>query len=45
MSVTEQLLRALPEGIVITGDENTRPFECDGTKAFSGGFAREYRSN
>lgn len=34
MSVTEQLLRALPEGIVITGDENTRPFECDGLSVY-----------
>ena len=34
MSVTEQLLRALPEGFVITGDENTRPFECDGLSVY-----------
>ncbi len=34
MSVTEQLLRTLPEGIVITGDENTRPFECDGLSVY-----------
>ncbi|RUM78478.1 MAG: FAD-binding oxidoreductase, partial [Candidatus Thioglobus sp.] len=34
MSVTEQLLCALPEGIVITGDENTRPFECDGLSVY-----------
>jgi glycolate oxidase len=34
MSVTKQLLRALPEGIVITGDENTRPFECDGLSVY-----------
>lgn len=34
MPVTEQLLRTLPKGIVITGDENTRPFECDGLSVY-----------
>ncbi len=30
MSIVQELSRALPKGIVITGEENTRPFECDG---------------
>jgi len=34
MSVTERLLRALPKGTVIIGDENTRPFECDGLSVY-----------
>ena len=30
MSVISQLTKALPKNTVIIGDENTRPFECDG---------------
>jgi hypothetical protein len=29
MSLVQELSRTLPKGIVITGDENTRAFECD----------------
>lgn len=34
MSVIQNLLSSLPKGIVISGSENTRPFECDGLFAF-----------
>ncbi len=34
MLVIEQLLRTLPTGIVITGDENTQVFECDGLSVY-----------
>jgi len=34
MSVIQELSRALPKGIVITGEENTRPFECDGLSVY-----------
>jgi len=34
MSVVQELSRALPKGIVITGEENTRPFECDGLSVY-----------
>jgi hypothetical protein len=30
MSVIHELSRTLPKGNVLTGEENTRPFECDG---------------
>ena len=34
MSVISQLTRALPKNTVIIGDENTRPFECDGLSVY-----------
>jgi glycolate oxidase len=34
MKVIHELSRALPKGIVITGEENTRPFECDGLSVY-----------
>ncbi len=34
MSVIQELSCALPKGIVITGEENTRPFECDGLSVY-----------
>ena len=34
MSIVQELSRALPKGIVITGEENTRPFECDGLSVY-----------
>ena len=34
MSVISQLTRALPKDTVIIGDENTRPFECDGLSVY-----------
>lgn len=47
MSIIHELSRTLPKGNVITGKENTRPFECDGlscvsAKAACGGVATEY---
>ena len=34
MSITSQLIKALPKNSVITGVENTRPFECDGLSVY-----------
>ena len=34
MSVISQLTKALPKNTVIFGDENTRPFECDGLSVY-----------
>ncbi len=34
MKVVHELSRVLPKGIVITGEENTRPFECDGLSVY-----------
>jgi len=34
MSTLSQLKRALPKNIVISGSENTRPFECDGLSIY-----------
>ena len=34
MSVISQLTRAMPKNTVIIGDENTRPFECDGLSVY-----------
>ncbi len=34
MKVIQQLLTQLPKGIVLTGKENTRPFECDGLSMY-----------
>ncbi len=34
MNITQALLRALPKGMVLLGDENTRPFECDGLSVY-----------
>jgi glycolate oxidase len=34
MSVIQNLLRVLPNGVVISGSESTRPFECDGLNAY-----------
>jgi len=34
MSTLSQLKRALPKNIVISGSENTRPFECDGLSVY-----------
>ncbi len=34
MLVTKQLLRILPKGIIITGEESTRAFECDGLSVY-----------
>jgi len=34
MSIISQLIRALPKNSVISGEENTRPFECDGLSVY-----------
>jgi glycolate oxidase len=34
MSVIHELSRTLPKGNVLTGEENTRPFECDGLSVY-----------
>lgn len=34
MTVIQQLLKKLPKGIVLTGDEAVRPFECDGLSVY-----------
>jgi glycolate oxidase len=34
MSALSQLKRALPKNTVISGSENTRPFECDGLSVY-----------
>jgi len=34
MSILSQLKRALPKNSVISGSENTRPFECDGLSVY-----------
>ena len=34
MSILNQLKRALPKNTVISGTENTRPFECDGLSVY-----------
>ena len=34
MSIISQLSKSLPKNIVISGDENTRPFECDGLSVY-----------
>ena len=34
MAIIQQLQRTLPKGIVLTGAENTRPFECDGLSVY-----------
>ena len=34
MSVIQELSRALPKGIILIGEENTRPFECDGLSVY-----------
>ena len=34
MSVISKLTKALPKSTVIIGDENTRPFECDGLSVY-----------
>jgi glycolate dehydrogenase FAD-linked subunit len=34
MYITQELSRLLPEHIVIQGDENTRPFECDALSVY-----------
>ena len=34
MSVISKLTKALPKNTVIIGDENTRPFECDGLSVY-----------
>lgn len=34
MTVIKELSRVLPKGIVLTGEENTRPFECDGLSVY-----------
>ena len=34
MTVIQQLSRALPKDMLLTGDENTRAFECDGLSAY-----------
>ena len=34
MSILSQLKRALPKNTVISGSENTRPFECDGLSIY-----------
>ena len=34
MSILSQLKRALPKNTVISGTENTRPFECDGLSVY-----------
>ncbi|SMN12362.1 Glycolate dehydrogenase, subunit GlcD [uncultured Candidatus Thioglobus sp.] len=34
MTTVQQLQHILPKGIVLTGEENTRPFECDGLSVY-----------
>ena len=34
MSIISQLIRALPKNSVISEEENTRPFECDGLSVY-----------
>ncbi len=34
MQILEQLSHALPKDIILTGDERTRPFECDGLSVY-----------
>ncbi|BAS68155.1 FAD-linked oxidase C-terminal domain-containing protein [Bathymodiolus septemdierum thioautotrophic gill symbiont] len=34
MDIIQQLQHTLPKGIVITGEESTRPFECDGLSVY-----------
>ena len=34
MSVISKLTKALPKNTIIIGDENTRPFECDGLSVY-----------
>jgi glycolate oxidase len=34
MSIIQELSHILPKGIVLTGSENTRPFECDGLSVY-----------
>ena len=34
MIISQELSRALPKGMVLIGDENTRPFECDGLSVY-----------
>ena len=34
MSIIHELSRTLPKGNVPTGEENTRPFECDGLSVY-----------
>jgi len=34
MSLTSELIRNLPRGLVMVGSETTRPFECDGLFAY-----------
>ena len=34
MKITDKLLLELPKGIVLIGEENTRPFECDGLSVY-----------
>lgn len=34
MSVIQQLQKQLPKNILLIGEENTRPFECDGLSAY-----------
>lgn len=34
MTVIQQLQQTLPKGNIITGEENTRPFECDGLSVY-----------
>ena len=34
MSIISQLSKSLPKNIIISGEENTRPFECDGLSVY-----------
>ncbi len=34
MSIISELTKSLPKNIVISGEENTRPFECDGLSVY-----------
>jgi glycolate oxidase len=34
MKIIQQLLTQLPKNIILTGEENTRPFECDGLSVY-----------
>ena len=34
MSIISQLKKSLPKNIVLSGEENTRPFECDGLSVY-----------
>jgi len=34
MQITQELLKNLPKHIVLQGDENTRPYECDGLSVY-----------